>query len=977
MYNWLDRLKAWVLEIVKSRAFVLILVFCLMSGILVQRLFVLQIVKGQEYLDDYKLQIQKTKIIQGTRGRILDRNGVVLADNKLAYSVTIEDNGDYGTLKEKNGIINETLSRVIEIVESNGDTIINNFKIILNDNGDYEYTMDEGPQRLRFLADVFGEAKIEKLTEKQKNLEAAEVIDYLCTDEQYGYGLDQDVLSKAEILKMVNIRYAMSLNRFQKYMATTIASDVSEETTAAVMENIDTLQGVNIAEDSLREYPNGKYFASLLGYTGQISQAEYDALNEKQKKNYSLTDIVGKAGLEQVLDESLQGPKGESKIYVNSVGKILEITEGKKPGAGNDNWLSIDANLQMAAYDLLEEKLAGILLAKIQNVSDYDRSGQKEGNESIIPIDDVYFACIDNEILDSGHFEEADAGTAEQAVYQAFAARREEVLHSVDSQLSNPDAAEYKATSREMQAYLSYICATLLTTNSKILLSDKIDREDAMYRAWEEAENISLYTYLNYAISKNWVDTSKLKNYMDDDGSYSNSDEVYQGLVKYIGERLSKDTEFEKLIYKYMIKNRVITGTQICLMLYEQDVLEYDEKQYHSLASGMTAPYDFIRGKIETLELTPGQLGLEPCTGSVVVTDTNTGKVLALVSYPGYDNNRLANSMDSAYYSRLVHDGNASPLYNNATQERTAPGSTYKPLVAAAALTEGVTNLGEHLTCTGVYTKTTPEAKCWIYPGSHGSLNVSGAITQSCNNFFYEMGFRLGLTPEAMGGLDRADRTGETTAGKRSEKQALAKLEQYAMLFGLGQATGIEIPESEPQISDKDAVRSAIGQGTNNYTTTQLARYITAVANKGTVFNLSLLEKQTDLKGNVKKEYETKVLNQIENISGSTWDAVHKGMRNVVAESSTYQSLGDFKMSGKTGTAQQSKSHANHALFVGYAPSDAPEVAFAIRIKNGYESLYVSEVGRDLMRYYYGLADRSELIQGRASEVKTVNVHGD
>ena len=166
MYKLWERLKAWAIEIVKSRAFVVMIAFCVMSAILVQRVFYLQIVKGQEYLDDYKLQIQKTKEVQGTRGRILDRNGVVLADNKLAYSVTIEDNGDYSnsTTAEKNQIINETVLKVIDIVESNGDSIINNFKIVLNDNGEYQYTMDEdSTQKLRLLADIFGYATIDKL----------------------------------------------------------------------------------------------------------------------------------------------------------------------------------------------------------------------------------------------------------------------------------------------------------------------------------------------------------------------------------------------------------------------------------------------------------------------------------------------------------------------------------------------------------------------------------------------------------------------------------------------------------------------------------------------------------------------------------------------------------------------------------------------------------------------------------------------
>ena len=203
---------------------------------------------------------------------------------------------------------------MISIVESNGDSIVNDFKIILNDNGEYAYSMTSEVQRLRFLADVFGKATIDKLSNKQKAYSAADLMHYLCTDDTYGYGLDEQKLSKEEILKLVTIRYSMGLNRYQKYVATTIASDVSESTTAAIMENLDTLQGVNIEEDSIRYYPDSKYFASILGYTGVISQDEYDALDEKESDSYSLTDVVGKAGLEQTLDKTLQGEKGEIKL---------------------------------------------------------------------------------------------------------------------------------------------------------------------------------------------------------------------------------------------------------------------------------------------------------------------------------------------------------------------------------------------------------------------------------------------------------------------------------------------------------------------------------------------------------------------------------------------------------------------------------------------------------------------------------------
>lgn len=140
------------------------------------------------------------------------------------------------------------------------------------------------------------------------------------------------------------------------------------------------------------------------------------------------------------------------------------------------------------------------------------------------------------------------------------------------------------------------------------------------------------------------------------------------------------------------------------MMLYEQNILDKKDNQYDSLKAGSIGAYDFIRSKIQSLEITPGQLGLEPCTGSLVATDPNTGEVLACVSYPGYDNNRLANTMDSDYYSKLLTN-QSRPFYNNATQEKTAPGSTYKPLSAITGLTEGVIDVNTYLPCAGVYKK--------------------------------------------------------------------------------------------------------------------------------------------------------------------------------------------------------------------------------------------------------------------------------
>ena len=185
----------------------------------------------------------------------------------------------------------------------------------------------------------------------------------------------------------------------------------------------------------------------------------------------------------------------------------------------------------------------------------------------------------------------------------------------------------------------------------------------------------------------------------------------------------------------------------------------------------------------------------------------------------------------------------------------------------------------------------------------------------------------------------------------------------------------MEIPESEPQISDQYAVQSAIGQGTNNYTVSQLNRYVATVANRGTVYKLTLIDKTTDSNGKIIKEYEPTVVNTMDEISSNSWDLVHQGMISMVQYDATFSGL-DFSMAGKTGTAQQSTVHPDHALFVGFAPAEKPEIALAIRIANGYSSSYAAEIGRDIVRAKFNLTDRAELVTGHAAGLGTA-IAGD
>ena len=193
-----------------------------------------------------------------------------------------------------------------------------------------------------------------------------------------------------------------------------------------------------------------------------------------------------------------------------------------------------------------------------------------------------------------------------------------------------------------------------------------------------------------------------------------------------------------------MIRQNMISGTQLCLILYDQGVLEKDEAQIAALSNGSASAYNFVREKIKSLEITPAQLALDPCSGSCVVTNVKTGELLALVSYPGYDNNRLANSVDSEYYSSLSNNLSL-PLYNHATQQKTAPGSTFKMVTATAGLTEGIISPGTTILDKGQFEEVANGPKCWIYPSSHGSINVSEALRDSCNYFFYKVGYDLSM----------------------------------------------------------------------------------------------------------------------------------------------------------------------------------------------------------------------------------------
>ena len=952
----LEDIKESILNFITSRIFVLVVIFLAFFGIMMSRIFYLQIINGQNYADSFTMRIKREVSLPGTRGRIYDRNGQVLADNVLSYSVTMEDNGTYKSAREKQSTLNRTVLKVIDIVESHGDNVIGDFGIVYQ-NGSYTFTQ-EGRALLRFKADIYGYSSIDDLKPEEYVATADEMIEYLCgkkkfwispdlyTEEQIKeYKVPTD-LTPEQILKLVTIRYAISSNSFKRYVTTTVASDVSDATVAEILENQSNLQGVDIEQSSLRTYADSKYFANIIGYIGKPDQDELDALKE-QNEDYDANDLVGKAGLEQYMETELQGKKGQRTIYVDSVGNVLEVESETQPESGHDLYLTIDKDLQIAAYNILEQRLAGVLVSKIQNIKQYVPGAHSSAMSIVIPIYDVYYALIQNHIIDTSHFTADDATDLERSVQQRFDTQLDDAISRIMAQLQSDSPTAYCDLPSDMKNYMSYIVSDILMGGDQVLMKSAVNTEDATYIAWAKDETISLKEYLEYAISMNWVDVSGL----DVKNSYMNSEEIYQVVVDYISSKLATDSNFHTMLYKYVILNDVVTGREVCLLLYDQGILEYDEETVGKLRSGAYSAYSFMMDKIKNLEITPGQLALEPCSAGCVITDPNTGDVLANVSYPGYDNNRLTNTTDSAYYAELNRDL-AGPLYSRSTQERTAPGSTFKPISAVAGLEEGVIRSTDIIHATGVFTEAYGSPTCWIYNqyhGSHGNINMVDAIRVSCNYYFYEVGFRLG---------------GGRSTGYSSDR-ALAALSKYAAMFGFDHTSGMELPESDPKISDSDGIRSAIGQGTHLYTVSQIARYVSTIANRGTVYDLTLLDKLTDSEGNTIEDYSASVYNNID-IADNSWNTIQEGMHQVAENTAAFKDL-NLTIAGKTGTAQQSKSHPNHALFMGYAPYESPQIAIAIRIANGYTSANAASMAADIFSYYFDLTDKDELLNGSAT----------
>lgn len=341
--------------------------------------------------------------------------------------------------------------------------------------------------------------------------------------------------------------------------------------------------------------------------------------------------------------------------------------------------------------------------------------------------------------------------------------------------------------------------------------------------------------------------------------------------------------------------------------------------------------------------------------GAAVVMNVKTGEILAMTSYPDYEPELFVNGISQ---KKLDEYNKGDNIFNRAISGVYAPGSTFKMITAIAGLETGVITPTEKINDIGVYKKA-HEPACWIwnsYGMSHGWLNVTEAITHSCNYFFYEVGYRA----------------------------TIDNIAKYAKYYGLGEKTNVELPMEEKGIvatRDKakergdewqigETLSAAIGQSYNSYTPIQMAKYISMLANGGEPIDVTIVKSINDVNGNqVSKEDITKFVNaklgltkekkENLNIKKENIDAILKGMKGVTSEEggTAYSTFANFniELGGKTGSAQTDVQGKINGWFVGFAPYEEPEIAVVVLVENAGSGSYTAEVARDILQEYFGM----------------------
>jgi penicillin-binding protein 2 len=639
-----------------------------------------------------------------------------------------------------------------------------------------------------------------------------------------------------------------------------------------------------------------------------------------------------------------------SSVIKAARGSILDRSGNELAGVKTEN------NIEIYKTNISDEELNKSVLNLVELLNKYEIGYDDTFPVKINPFE---FTISGDELTNwKKKYKIAEDATAEEAFYKFK--NKYEITNDNVEEIRKIISIRYIITTTGYSATKSITIAT--NVNEEVVA--QISERNSDFPGVSISTNAAR-TYLAGNLVAHVIGyTGKIKEdeYNANKDTYNIDDIIGKTGIEYVFEKYLKGTDGEKQVEMSVdgtitgetVAKNAIAGSDVVLTIdsnlqkVTQDALENCINKIRS--GGFAQTYD-AQG------------------GAAVVMNVNTGEVLATASYPTFEPQWFVGGISQENWAYL-RDDSRHPQLNKTIQSTYEPGSTFKMVTAIAGLETGAITTKERINDTGVYRKYNMEWKCWYYTSyhrGHGYQNVTQALQHSCNYFFYETGDRMGID----------------------------NLSKYALHFGLGKKTGIELPnEKEGAVASKetyaklrnggrigpgDVLNASIGQGDNNFTPMQIAKYISSIANGGTVVKPTIVKSILNSDGaEVAKDeiiqYTNEKLGYSDTddgitISQESVNVAKEGMRMAASEAggTAYNIFKGFnqEVAGKTGSAEAGKDKNGNDLvnawFVCFAPYEKPEVAVVVMIENGGHGNYAAEVARDVLTQYFGMNESTEI----------------
>lgn len=928
MKNIFERLG----ELCKNRLVILFSCVFVIFIMLTLRLFSLQIIQGEKFQQDLKTSIMNKVSLPASRGQIYDRYGRPLATNQVAFSVKIDDSTKIDLTDKRNKLI---LDFAYELNDK-GTPLTDTLPITKTQPYSFTFKDKETEKTWKLNAGI---------KKSNLNITPQETLDFLTQKYEIPKGhsdaFKRAVISFALEVDDRNLMLILLINTLEKN-GETLVDDLPISNTIPYTflfdnnenKEITWKQSVAMKKEELNftAPQTMEYLIDFFAIPNNMPQAltrkaislKYSLYLERYRKYQPITVAL------DVSDKTLSSVEENQDAFP---GVLIDTDSLRKYPYGE-----YFSHILGYIRKISEEEYADFKQYKDENGNQIYSNTDIIGKDGIEKLNEQDLNGKDGEML----VEVDSRGRRINTIETKEPVSGKNVFLTLDSELQ-------KKSFEYLESALKDVLINKLTSRSS------------------KVRPITLKQLFISMINANKIPIDKICSAESGEQKAIHNYILQQNPSFVLSTK--DDLDFAKQVISDGIDAGAISTKQMVLLLIEQGKLTADEEYLARIQSGSLSPLSVVIQKLESGELRPADTALDPCTGSIVVSKVDSGEVLALVSYPSYDNNELVNNFNNEYYTQLSNDFVTTPMVNRPLKEKKAPGSTFKMITAIAGLETGVITPSSLIRDLGSFTKASkPYAKCWIYGGgggTHGSINVTSALEQSCNYFFYETAYRMGNAPNG------------------TSLESITTLNDYMVAFGLNDYSGVEIGEYPPSMAsaknkedgikwrnpdattsqtrwvDGDSIRAAIGQSVNNYAPIHINKYIATLANGGTRYKMHLLSKIENSHGTINRSIDEIVENDIM-IAPENLNAVYNGMLMVTqgTRGTLRTVFKDFPIdvAAKSGTAQEKLDRDSHAWFVGFAPYDDPQIAITVMIPFGETTGSPSAViAKNIIAEYMGL----------------------